>query len=395
MIAGLYPLQGTRFDVPTSDALAFSVGARRQWAAGIVRQWQRLAREDALAFCRHRTEHEEHRDLQRLIALPADAYLRLDERTHTRDVLMVGGPGRTHAHRTRHHRWQMVTTFGDLRGDLRDRPDVVRRRLESLFDPSRKSKRIYRQRASALEAAMAHFRQHYNVATAFPPCHARFFADRHLPHDAPSLVVDPCAGWGGRLVGTLLVERAHDVSYIGVDPNERNQAAYVGLLDSVRQVRAGRHGLRSACVHVAAFEDWLESSVAQELTGRADLVITSPPYAFAENYDAECSRQSANRYASYAAWRSGFYSTLCDGAFRLLKPGGTFVLNVADVPGAGLELDAINLARSAGFEPSGYFKLAMNVTPGTKAHTPRHWLKVDGKRWKFEPVFVWRKGAKS
>ena len=79
-----------------------------------------------------------------------------------------------------------------------------------------------------------------------------------------------------------------------------------------------------------------------------------------------------------------------EGVFRLLKPGGVFVLNIADVAEAPrLERDARILARDAGFESAGFYKLAMNILPGTKK--PRHSVTVSGTPWKYEPVFVFRK----
>jgi hypothetical protein len=343
-----------------------------------------------MALSRRCSHEEEYRDLARLLAMRPDTFLRVDERTHTRDVLMVGGPGRIHAHWTRHHRWRVGTSFGDLQNDIVNEPTKVRARIEALFDPDDQSKQTYRGRARALDVLMAHFRQHYNVATTFPPCHARFLVDRYLPREGQALVFDPCAGWGGRLVGALTVPRASDVSYVGVDPNALNQDAYHRLMTSVAHARQQLPGQRNAHVSVAAFEDWINSSAAIPLMQKADVVLTSPPYHGQERYSASRD-QSANRYPDYPAWRERFFTVLIDGAHRLLRPGGVFVLNVADVQGAPLERDAIAIAREIGFVPDGYFKLAMNITPGTKSCAPRHWVKVDGRRWKFEPVFTWRK----
>jgi tRNA1(Val) A37 N6-methylase TrmN6 len=386
-----YPLEGTILDISTSDLLSPPRSRLPQWAFAVVKAWQRELSRDTMALSRGCSEAEELRDFERLMAIAPDKFLRLDERTMTRDVLMVGAPGRTHAHWTRTHRWRMATPFGDLRHDLLNEPGRVRRRLEALFDPANLGKAAYRNREMALQVAMAHLRQHYNVATAFPPCHARFLADRHLPRNRPGLVVDPCAGWGGRLVGTLLVPRRDEVTYVGVDPNGRNQRAYEALSQRVRAVGAGRLGRRNAAVHEAAFEDWIRTETAQGLMGSADLVLTSPPYFSAENYDPDSPLQSANRYSTYGRWREAFLQPLIAGAHRLLRTGGVFVLNIADVGGLPLEFDSTRIARECGFVLTEHFKLAMNITPGTQKRRPRHWVRVDGRTWKYEPVFCFSK----
>ncbi len=135
----------------------------------------------------------------------------------------------------------------------------------------------------------------------------------------------------------------------------------------------------------------MKSPAAAALCGDVDLVMTSPPYVALENYDVDCPNQSANRYRDYERWRTGFYRPLIEGAYQLLKPGGVFVLNVADAGSYPLEHDALLLFEEVGFKREHYFKLAMNVTPGTKATRLRHWVQVDGVAWKFEPVMVFRK----
>lgn len=84
---------------------------------------------------------------------------------------------------------------------------------------------------------------------------------------------------------------------------------------------------------------------------------------------------------------------LFQGTFKLLKPGGIFVLNIANVAGAPrLETDARQLAAETGFENAGFYKLAMGINPGNKQRVKiRHTVLVDGKLFKMEPCFVFRK----
>ena len=197
------------------------------------------------------------------------------------------------------------------------------------------------------------------------------------------------------MLGTLCVPREGAVRYVGVDPNKNNRFAYEGLQRRVSiYLRQEIRGTRSAQMFYRPFEDWIRSATAQRFMGKADLCMTSPPYFGAENYDPDSSKQSANRYAAYEQWRTKFYLPLVKGAYDLLKPGGVFVLNIADVKEAmSLERDARRLAREVGFANDGFYKMATPLHPSLrKAKTRKfHKLVVNGKDMKYEPVFVFRK----
>lgn len=339
----------------------------------------------------------EMRDLRTLLKTDVDAYLRLDELTFKRNVLMTGAPGRTHTFWSRYEMWKMATKFGDLRKEVAHADIRLINRLAALLDPTNASKVTYRggksvKTESVLKTLFRYIEQQYNLRGAFPPFHARFLADRYLPNDGESIVVDPCAGWGGRLLGTLCVPRTGRVRYYGVDPNRNNQEAYAGLLRRVRVWLKREIGApRSGRVFVQPFERWIHSKSAITLRGRVSLVMTSPPYWNAENYDPLSKRQSANRYLDYPAWRKGFLEPLIQGTYNLLCPGGVFCLNIADVTGAPLERDSRRIAREVGFRSADFFKLAMSRSVGTKEGKPRHAVQVDSVVWKHEPVFVFRK----
>jgi len=68
-------------------------------------------------------------------------------------------------------------------------------------------------------------------------------------------------------------------------------------------------------------------------------------------------------------------------------------LNIADVAEAPrLERDARKLASESGFVGAGFYKLALAMNPAhRKAKNARHVVTVNGKQFKYEPVFVFRK----
>lgn len=377
--------------------LGWSPAQRHKFILRVLTALDREMRKGTMTLKRRVSFKREMNDLRTLLKTPLDAYLRLDELTFKRNVLMTGAPGKTHTFWSRYEMWKMATRFGDLRREVAAADSKLVKRLEALLDPTNESKATYRggervQPGGVLLVLYRYIEQQYNLRGAFPPFHARFLADRYLPKEGDSIVVDPCAGWGGRLLGTLCVPRDGHVRYYGVDPNRYNQEAYAGLLRRVRVWLKREIGApRSGRVFVQPFEKWIHSKTAATLRGRVSLVLTSPPYWTAENYDPLSRRQSANRYSDYPAWRDGFLKPLIQGAYDLACPGGVFCLNIADVTGATLERDTRRIAREVGFRSLEFFKLAMSRSVGTKDGKPRHAVQVDGVVWKHEPVFVFSK----
>ena len=113
---------------------------------------------------------------------------------------------------------------------------------------------------------------------------------------------------------------------------KRNKFAYEGLERRINVwLKRELTGKRSSTIYYRPFEAFIKTPAAKKLFGRCDLVITSPPYFDAEIYDPQNAKQSGNKYATYEQWVTGFYRPLMKGAFDLLKEGGVFVLNIANV----------------------------------------------------------------
>ena len=425
-----YLLHGTWWDITTEDALALNAEDRHAYLVSLLQKLDRLMRQPrSVTLKRNVTFKREMAALRRLVRTPTqpdrNRYLLTDDIHVRRDCLATRTPAHSeHTYWAQYAMWRMVTKSGDLRKDVaravRDATRPPRRsaqrrrktllvRLGELLDRSCVSKVGYRSAEHVLPMLFSYLQTQYNLRTAFPPFHAKFLADRYLPHDHDCLVVDPCAGWGGRLLGTLCVPRAHRVTYLATDPNERMQDAYAGLTRRAtiwlkRDIKAPR----SAKVFPKPFETWVRSVAARRLHGTVDMVMTSPPYFATELYDSS-PNQSAHRYKSYDRWRDKFYAPLIQGAFDLLRPGGVLVLNVANVTEArGLERDARRIARECGFRWHEYFRLLMPKTVGTRKGSAAHpttarrstarsrrphesW--VNGKPFKHEPVLVFRKPA--
>jgi hypothetical protein len=150
-------------------------------------------------------------------------------------------------------------------------------------------------------------------------------------------VLDPCHGWGGRLVGFLL---SSATLYAGTDPSPMAASGTRAIRDLFLPYAAAP---KEAILADAPFEDW--DIPAPNATG-FDLAITSPPYFNVERYEG--SEQSHAKFDTYGAWRDGFYATLIAKTHAALRPGGVFVLQIGSQTFPLLE-DGKTIAESVGF----------------------------------------------
>ena len=183
-------------------------------------------------------------------------------------------------------------------------------------------------------------------------------------------VLDFSAGYGGRLLGCLPLDR----HYVGLDPcrqQVRGLREMIGRLGALAPVRA------RASIHRACAEDFLASFDS----GSFALVFSSPPYFDRERYSEETT-QSYVRYPTYGEWLKGFLKPVLRECRRVLRPGGYMVINVADVNGYRLTGDALRLA-SRHFTCARTLRLRLGHLPYLRGPT--------GGAFKYETVFVFRK----
>jgi hypothetical protein len=390
-----YPLQGSSLDLPLEEVLRFTPKRRMNFILRLLDALSDSIDKNEMALKARIPLDREMRDLRRLVRAPHDKFLYLDERTYKRNVLGKDSPGGTHTYWSRKFMWRMATKRGDLSKLIGSKSPGLIRKLDKLLDGENPSLGLHRRdNLPAVRTVLTFMQMDWGVGCAFPPFHARFFAETYLPRDTDRdlLVLDPCAGWGGRLLGSLSVQRNQKVTYIGVDPERRNREAYEGILRRVKiYLKSEIQGPRDAFFHYRPFEDWIKSKSASRYEEQVDLVVTSPPYFSAEIYNNQNDKQSANRYPTYDIWRERFYRVLVKGVYDLLRDGGVFVLNIADVASArSLERDARCLAKDAGFKSIDFYKLAMPLLPSVRGKT-RHVVTIDGKDFKYEPCFVFKK----
>jgi len=110
---------------------------------------------------------------------------------------------------------------------------------------------------------------------------------------ARRVVLDPCCGWGGRMLGALAA-RKH---YIGFEPNP----------DTFENLQRIVHHFRNDGIDptkCTLINDGSENMNKYDFRD-ADLILTSPPYFNLEIYhDGE--QQSENMFSSYEEWRDAW-----------------------------------------------------------------------------------------
>jgi DNA modification methylase len=202
----------------------------------------------------------------------------------------------------------------------------------------------------------------------FRPTAARALVEAYSgPGDC---VVDPSAGYGGRLLGVLSLDRA----YIGIEPHTATFAGLKTLHRSLKKLELSQANitLRNSRAEVA-LPDVDKSS--------ASLVICSPPYYSREHYGDD-GDQSWVRYGTYQDWLEQFMECLISESHRILHSKGYLLLNVANTKCHPVAEDVVRIAKR-------YFRLKL-VHRMLLGSVPYHRNgNRGGHRW--EPIYVFQK----
>jgi 16S rRNA G966 N2-methylase RsmD len=123
-------------------------------------------------------------------------------------------------------------------------------------------------------------------------------------------VLDPCAGWGGRMLGSL----AAGASYVGCEPDPNTAKGLKEIL--------GDSAIPQTVRSKARILDKPAEIALPELTDseKFDLVLTSPPYFNLELYTA--GDQSTARYTTWEEWTEKWLKPVILGCLTRLKEGG-------------------------------------------------------------------------
>jgi hypothetical protein len=133
----------------------------------------------------------------------------------------------------------------------------------------------------------------------------------------PSVVLDPCAGWGGRAVGAAV---CGNIQYFGIDVNQSLEIPYQNMcafLNSRCKSKSNLYPRISMTIADAVTYDY------SQIEPRYDMVFTSPPYYFIEKYS-----HSPSYNNSKDEMDQQFYTPLFSQTYLHLLPGGCMALNV-------------------------------------------------------------------
>lgn len=119
-------------------------------------------------------------------------------------------------------------------------------------------------------------------------------------------VLDPCAGWGGRMLGAL----AKNIRYVGIDTNLSLKPAYDAMM--------AKFNTASTAQMI-----WQDALTVDFSTIDYDCVLTSPPYLNLELYPG------MTPFASDEAFYKGFLIPLIDKCRRHIRRGGRVCFNIS------------------------------------------------------------------
>jgi SAM-dependent methyltransferase len=165
----------------------------------------------------------------------------------------------------------------------------------------------------------------------FRPTAARALYERFSkPGD---LIVDPSAGYGGRLLGALPLDR----TYFGIEPHPDTFNGLRNLENALRRIRV-------LPASVILLNTPAETVLPNWKPNSANLVIWSPPYFARERYGNQRT-QSWKRFPTYNQWKNSFLECLVEEIHRILKPGGYFLLNASNTESHPIADDAQAIAK--------------------------------------------------
>tara|TARA_R110002096_G_scaffold86144_1_gene198531 strand:+ start:8 stop:847 length:840 start_codon:yes stop_codon:yes gene_type:complete len=140
----------------------------------------------------------------------------------------------------------------------------------------------------------------HGAVSQFKPNIARFL----FAFCYPTCILDPCAGWGGRLLGAMSL----DIDYIGIDTNTDLEENYKEL---IKMYPSG-----------SKIQMYFQDALTMDYSAlEYDMVFTSPPY---------CGREKYNKMPKYRNYEEQLIKPLVEKTYKGLSAAGIFAMNVPD-----------------------------------------------------------------
>lgn len=133
-------------------------------------------------------------------------------------------------------------------------------------------------------------------------------------------VLDPTAGWGGRMLGAWSL----GIDYVGIDTNDEMKPAYDGMIDFLNnKTQSFGNGLFSV-EHRANLSMIWDSCLNVDYSKiDYDFVLTSPPYENMELYS------KMTPWSTPEEFYKDFLIPMYEKCVKHIKPGGKVCLNIS------------------------------------------------------------------
>lgn len=157
----------------------------------------------------------------------------------------------------------------------------------------------------------------YKLATTFMPSYAKAIYEYF---GCPKIVLDPCSGWGDRLLGA---EVSGIQQYIGFDPNISLRPGYADIMSL-----CGYHPTELSDNYIGFSNSYKIYSMPFEIgsiqleNNSVDFIFTSPPFFDYEIY--------SDTNPKYRNWIEEFYKPLFIQCSRVLKPNCYACIYIGD-----------------------------------------------------------------
>lgn len=160
-----------------------------------------------------------------------------------------------------------------------------------------------------------------------------------VSHFAGQTILDPCSGWGGRMLGTLSCEK----TYIGFEPNPET---YDGLKRLAHFI-----GEKPILHNIGA------EYISEYIDKKIDIILTSPPYFNLEIY-SDSDKQSENMFLNYEDWKNKWLKDIIFQSTAHLDKEGVSCWNVHNVAGMKMIDDVKNIHAELSFEQDKVFSIS-------------------------------------
>jgi hypothetical protein len=225
------------------------------------------------------------------------------------------------------------------------------------------------------------------------------------------VILDPAAGWSGRFLGVLCAfhklrrhyqrkyGRQLHVTYLTTDPNKNVHERFSALFNDWFELIEPKNTIEyfhfrkeELGCETPEFLNYCEGVLSDLNVSGVNVALTSPPYFCQEQYSKDEAQSCVKYRDDYNGWVDNFLTGMIKNVHTLLQPTGRFYLNIANTTKNSkkhpLQSDSVRLMTEQGMREVITYKMLLMGNPNMNCENV---VLVNGKRKKFEPIFVFEK----